>query len=198
MLCMIHCNYTKRKVVWFFMRSDNYQANLEEFQRLKLQEQQEQYDDYFLIDKNELSNAEIIGIADVRQDEQLIMCKEDYMQYLIYNSNDDFYFINSSEEDKELIEETFGTEEYEVIDNHLIIKDDDKSLSNFEGIGNYHIYGNKDFIFEGDVKAERKEILTDHSEVTQKANEDLAERYRLPKDTFNNEITIKDIEEHSN
>lgn len=180
------------------MQNDVYQERLKEFKNLQEEEQKRLYDEYFSINHDELKDVEIIGIASVDEDEKIIMCEEEKNKYLIYNTDDNFYFINTSEEDKELLESTFGTSNYEVVNNHLIIKKDDKALSDSNELKDYHLNSSKEFKFDKDISELRKQALINPNEVSAKANQDLAEKYNLPKDTFNREITVTDIETDEN
>lgn len=177
------------------MQDTYYQEQLKAFKRLQLEEQRETYKEHFQIPSAELNDSEILGISEISDSELLIFCEEEEKKYLLYNYQDEFYYIDSSTDDSELMERTFDTKEYEVIDNHLIIKKDDSVLSEFPGINQYHINGNKDFNFNADINAIRKEFLIDKENVVSKANEDLAEKYKLPKSIVNKEMTITDIDE---
>lgn len=185
---------------WFdiCMQDTHYQEQLKAFERLQLEEQRARYDEYFAVPSAELNDSEILGIAEISDSELLIFCEEEEKKYLLYNYQDEFYYINSSTDDSELMKGAFDTKEYEVVDNHLIVKKNDSVLSEFPGIHQYHINGNKDFEFNGNINEIRKEILVDKENVVSKANEDLAEKYKLPKSIVNQEMSITDIEENSN
>lgn len=180
------------------MQDTHYQEQLKAFERLELEEQRGKYEEYFLIPSAELNDFEILGIAETSDSELLIFCEEEEKKYLLYNYQDEFYYIDSSTDDSELMERIFDTKEYEVVDNHLIVKKDDSVLSEFPGINQYHINGNKDFKFYGNINEVRKEILVDKSNVVSKANEDLAEKLKIPKSIVNQEMTITDIDDNGN
>ena len=180
------------------MQESYYQERLKAFEKLQYEEQIRRYDEYFLIPPNDLEKTEMIGITNISDNENLIFCEEEDTKYLLYNNQDELYYINSSKDDSELLEQTFGTKEYEVVDNHLIIKKNDSALSDLADIGQYHINSNKEFDFDGDINEIRKENLVDKENVIKKANEDLAEKYMLPKSVANQELNITDIEIHDN
>lgn len=180
------------------MQDTYYREQLKAFERLKLEEQQRMYDEYFSIPHENLNDSEIIGITKIDDSEMLIFCEDEEEKYLLYNSQNEFYYIDSATDDRDLMEKAFNTRDFEVVDNHLIVKKDNQVLSDFTGIEQYHIHGNKDFAFNGDIKEKRKEILIDEQSVISKANEDLAEKYRIPRAMVNQEIEITGIEDNGN
>lgn len=177
------------------MKDYEYQSKIEEFQRLRLEEQRKRYDEYFSIHPEELRNTEIIGITDIDDSNRIIFCEEDDIKYLIHNEDDSFYYIQSSQNGSDLMNEVFNTKEYEVLDDNLIVKKGDKALSENHDIKNYHSNSNNNFSFNKSIMAVRKEILVDPEKIEEKAKEDLAQKHKLPKDTFSREVVITGIEE---
>ena len=102
---------------WFdmCMQESYYQERLKAFEKLQYEEQIRRYDEYFLIPPNDLEKTEMIGITNISDNENLIFCEEEDTKYLLYNNRDELYYINSSKDDSELLEQTFGTKEYELV-----------------------------------------------------------------------------------
>lgn len=181
-----------------YSQTYQYEAFLEKFESLSFEDKVKNYDEYFLISQKELQNAEIIGISNHESRGQIILCEEDDYNYLVFHDDDSFYYLNSSKDTGELMQDVFGTKEYEVIDDTLIVKKGDKSLSNIDDLSTYHIKDKGSFTFDKNLNDARKEVLVDKEVVSDKANEELAKKYKLPPDTFNSTMTITDIEDEGN
>lgn len=170
----------------------------EDIKRQKAYEMKLSYQSKFGIKDDEINTLDIKGIATDKKENKLIMAedREDKQKLLLYaDKNNSMYYLNSGQNYKEAIQNTFGKDvNYELVEDELFVYNNErKTLNNYEQLNEYH-NREKELEYKTKLEEERKSRLINHSEVNKQAKQDLALSLGLTATAFSSEMYISDIE----